>query len=40
MADIFRVCAIEVFEQANEGMLTRFHRRGTETERHHERAVR
>ena len=35
-----RLCAVEIFEQADERVLTGFHRRGTETERHHERAVR
>ena len=39
-SDVCRLCLVEIFEEANERVLTRFHRRGTETEGHHERAVR
>ena len=39
-SDVCGLYVVEVFEQTNERVLTRFHRRGTETESHHERAVR
>ena len=39
-SDVFRLCAVEIFEQTDERVLARFHRRRTEAECHHERAVR
>ena len=38
-SDVLLLCAVEVFEQADERVLPGFHRRRAETKRHHKRAV-